>query len=219
MSRLVLLGPPGAGKGTQARLLEAQFGALHIATGDLLRTHLSEHTPLGSEAESFMDRGLLVPDALIVRMVEAEIGSATSFILDGFPRTIAQALFLDTMLLAKQTPLDAVFFFACDRKELISRLTGRWTNPRTGRSYHTMYDAPRVHGVDDDDGGALIQRPDDTPAVVERRLQTYDSETLPLVEFYEKRSLLVRIDALRPIDEVTGEITAVLSTRRKTGVR
>jgi len=219
MSRLVLLGPPGAGKGTQARLLESQFGAAHISTGDILRRHRAERTPLGMEAQSYMDAGKLVPDPLIIRMVDDAIRSETSFLLDGYPRSLAQAEALESSLSAARTPLDAVIFFECRRDELVARLTARWTNPRTGRSYHTVYDPPRLHGVDDDDGGPLVQRPDDTSAVVEQRLATYDVETLPLVTFYETRGLLERIDALRPIDEVTSDITATLSRRRAAACR
>jgi adenylate kinase len=157
-----------------------------------------------------MEAGGLVPDDLIVAMMESELRGRTSFILDGFPRTVAQAEALDGLLARLGLPLLAVLLFDADRPTLTERLTGRWTNPRTGRTYHATFNPPKVAGVDDDDGQPLVQRKDDTLEVVVARLQTYDAETAPLVDYYATKGLLVRIDGLKPIDEVTAAVLAAL---------
>ncbi|HEV3155792.1 MAG TPA: adenylate kinase [Candidatus Baltobacteraceae bacterium] len=204
--RLIFLGPPGAGKGTQARILAERFGARHVSTGDLLRDHRERKTALGIEAQSFMAKGALVPDDLMIRMLDAELADTASFILDGFPRTIVQADALGEFLTKRNLPLDAVLSFDLPREELIARLTGRWTNPRTGRSYHERYDPPIHAGVDDDDGGPLVQRGDDMLEVVEQRLVAYESMTSPLVSYYEAKGLLVHIDGTRSAERVTDQI-------------
>ena len=204
--RLVLLGPPGAGKGTQAKILEERFGAPQISTGDILRKQVAEGTELGREAKSFMDSGGLVPDRVIVGMMETRLAGDDSFVRDGFPRTVPQAEALDAMLLRLGKPLGAVLLFDADRETLIRRLTGRWSNPRTGATYHSEFNPPRVAGIDDVDGGPLVQRPDDTLDVVEKRLTTYDAQTAPLIEYYSKAGLLVPIDGLQPIESVTAEV-------------
>jgi adenylate kinase len=211
--RLVLLGPPGAGKGTQARILEERFGAVQLSTGDMLRKHRSEGTPLGKEAQSYMDAGGLVPDDLIIRMMEGELAEKSAFILDGFPRTVAQAQALSALLEKLNLPLAATLLFDADRAELIERLTGRWTNPRTGRTYHTKFNPPKAAGIDDEDGGPLVQRPDDTLEVVSKRLETYDAQTRPLVDYYAATGQLVRIDGMQPVDAVTQEILKALAVR------
>ncbi len=204
--RLVFLGPPGAGKGTQAKLLEERFGARQISTGDILRRNVSQRTALGLQAKSFMDAGALVSDDLIIAMMEDELKNSGSFILDGFPRTVAQAEALDALLGRLDLPLTAVLLFDADRETLFARLTGRWTNPRSGRTYHMLFNPPLVAGVDDQDGGPLLQRPDDTAAVVEKRLRTYEAETMPLIAYYEPRGSLVRIDSLQPIGDVAAAV-------------
>jgi adenylate kinase len=211
--RLVLLGPPGAGKGTQARILEERFGAVQLSTGDMLRKHRSEGTPLGKEAQSYMDAGGLVPDGLIIRMMEGELAEKSAFILDGFPRTVAQAEALSELLEKLHLPLAATLLFDADRTELIERLTGRWTNPRSGRTYHTKFNPPKASGLDDEDGGPLVQRPDDTLEVVSKRLETYDAQTRPLVDYYAATGQLVRIDGMQPVDAVTQEILKALAVR------
>jgi len=211
--RLVFLGPPGAGKGTQAKLLEDRFGVRQISTGDILRANVKRGTDLGRKAKAFMDAGDLVPDGVIVGMMEGEIESADAFILDGFPRTVAQAEALDATLARLGLPLTAVLLFDADRAALIERLTGRWTNPRSGRTYHAVFNPPQVAGVDDEDGGPLEQRRDDTRDVVVERLATYDEKTKPLIDYYAGTGLLVRIDGLKPIDGVTDEVLRALGNR------
>ena len=208
--RLVFLGPPGAGKGTQAKVLQDRFGVRQISTGDILRANVAQGTELGRQAKAHMDAGGLVPDDVIVAMMESEIGGMQSFVLDGFPRTVAQAVALDELLARLALPLTAVLLFDADRKTLVERLAGRWSNPRTGRTYHTVFNAPRIAGIDDEDGGPLVQRPDDTRDVVVERLATYDEKTKPLVDYYGKTGLLARIDGLGPIDRVTADVLRAL---------
>lgn len=210
--RVLFLGPPGAGKGTQAQILEKRYGARQISTGDILRRHRSEGTPLGKEAQSYMDRGALVPDALIIEMFEEELGHTDAFILDGFPRTVPQAEALDALLTKLKLPLTAVILFKIARDELITRLAGRWTNPRNGRVYHELYDPPKVPGICDEDGGELIQRPDDKRETVEKRLAVYEEQTAPLVAYYEKRGNLRPIDAKQPVEAVTAAIVSALGS-------
>jgi len=204
--RLVFLGPPGAGKGTQAKVLEERFAVRQISTGDILRANVAAGTALGVRAKAFMDAGDLVPDDVIIGMMESELGGADSFILDGFPRTVAQASALDAMLKKLGLPLTAVILFDAERNALIERLTGRWTNPRTGRTYHAVFNPPKVAGIDDEDGGPLEQRRDDSRDVVVERLTTYDEKTAPLVDYYAGTGLLARIDGLKPIGDVTAEV-------------
>lgn len=211
--RLVFLGPPGAGKGTQAKILEDRYGVRQISTGDILRGNVAAGTALGAKAKSFMDSGGLVPDDLIVAMMEGELRGVDSFVLDGFPRTVGQAEALDTMLRGLGLPLTAVVLFDASRPALIERLTGRWTNPRSGRTYHTVLNPPRVPGIDDEDGGVLVQRKDDTHEVVVERLATYDEKTAPLVDYYAKTGLLLKLDGLKSIDDVTADLLASLNAR------
>ncbi|MBC5802568.1 MAG: adenylate kinase [Candidatus Eremiobacteraeota bacterium] len=211
--RLVFLGPPGAGKGTQAQILVGRFGARQISTGDILRRNVADGTELGKRAKAFMDAGALVPDDVIVAMMEPELGAGAAFILDGFPRTVAQAEALDAMLTRLALPLGAALQFDADREVLIERLAGRWTNPRTGRTYHTLFNPPRVAGIDDEDGGPLVQRPDDARDVVAQRLATYDAKTKPLIDYYARRGLLQRIDGVQPIEAVTADVLRALGDR------
>ncbi len=160
-----------------------------------------------------MDRGDLVPDALIIKMFEEELSDGSQgFILDGFPRTVPQAEALDALLARLALPLSAVILFDIGREELIKRLTGRWTNPRTGRVYHEIYDPPKRPGIDDDDGGPLVQRPDDRLETVVKRLDVYEAQTAPLVDYYRKTGLLVTIDATRPVETVTQQIVDALGS-------
>lgn len=207
--RLILLGPPGAGKGTQARILEQRFGARQISTGDILREHRSKGTELGKQAESYMRRGDLVPDELIVKMIESELAAhPDGFIMDGFPRTVAQAQAFDELLARLGLKLDAVVLFEADRDTLEKRLTSRWTNPRTGKTYNTLTNAPKVPGRCDDDGGPLVQRDDDKVETVRKRLDVYESQTAPLVNYYRSSGKLVNVNGLLGVEDVTQEILA-----------
>jgi adenylate kinase len=214
--RLIFLGPPGAGKGTQAQILQQRFGAKQISTGDILRENRNKGTDLGKLAESYMVKGALVPDEVIIKMIEAELEKLQGgFIMDGFPRTTAQAEAFDALLEARNTPLDAVVLFNADRETLFTRLTARWTNPRTGRSYNSITNPPRVAGIDDEDGGPLVQREDDKPETVTKRLDVYDRQTAPLIEYYRKSGKLLEVNALAPVDEVTRELVSMLETAAK----
>jgi adenylate kinase len=209
--RLIFLGPPGAGKGTQARILEERFGARQISTGDILRDNRARGTELGKEAEGYMKRGELVPDALIVAMIEKELEKAPSgFIMDGFPRTVAQAEAFDGLLASKSWSLDAVVLFDADRDTLISRLSARWSNPRNGRTYNSITNPPRVAGIDDEDGGPLLQREDDRAETVAHRLDVYDAQTRPLIDYYRNTGKLVEIDALKSVGEVAHQLAHVI---------
>jgi len=204
---LVFLGAPGAGKGTQAKILEDRYGMRQISTGDILRRHRADKTPLGVEAQGYMDSGKLVPDNLIIRMMEQELAKSGDIILDGFPRTIPQAEAFGALLAQKGTAAKAVVFDA-DPSALGNRLSGRWSNPRTGRVYHTTFAPPAVAGIDDEDGGPLVQRPDDKVEVVKQRLAQYEEKTAPLIGYYERLGNAVHVDALGPIDIVTAKIIA-----------
>jgi adenylate kinase len=209
--RLIFLGPPGAGKGTQAQILQERFGAKQISTGDILRDNRNKGTELGKLAESYMVTGALVPDEVIIKMIEAELDKLQGgFIMDGFPRTVAQAQAFDALLEHKRTPLDAVVLFNADRETLFTRLTARWTNPRTGRSYNSITNPPRVAGIDDEDGGPLVQREDDKPETVNKRLEVYEKQTAPLIDYYRATGKLVEIDALKSVDDVTRSLVAKL---------
>jgi len=205
--RLIFLGPPGAGKGTQARILEQRFGAKQISTGDILRENRARGTELGMSAEDYMHRGALVPDELILAMIESELLTcASGFVMDGFPRNVAQAEAFDALLASKHLHLDAVVLFEADRATLVSRLTSRWSNPRNGRTYNALTNPPKTAGIDDEDGGPLIQRDDDKLETVAKRLDVYDTETKPLVEYYRRTGALVVVDGLLPVDDVAAAI-------------
>ncbi|MDQ6929804.1 MAG: adenylate kinase [Candidatus Eremiobacteraeota bacterium] len=212
--RLIFLGPPGAGKGTQARILEQRFGARQIATGDILRAHRVNKTQLGEAAQGFMDRGELVPDELIIKMIEGELKGAQGFIMDGFPRTLPQAESFDRLLTENNWDLDGVVLFTADRETLVHRLSGRWTNPRNGRTYNTSSNPPLAAGVDDEDGGPLVQRDDDKPETVTNRLGVFEAQTKPLVEYYRSKGKLIEANGLLPVDQVTLEITNALQRRK-----
>jgi adenylate kinase len=202
---LVFLGPPGAGKGTQAKIIEERFAHRQISTGDLLRANRLAKTPLGLEAQGYMDRGELVPDDVIIRMMEGELANAGDVIVDGFPRTVAQAQAFDAMLAARGVVAKALVFDV-DQAVLKDRITGRWSNPRTGRVYHATYNPPRVPGIDDEDGGPLVQRPDDTAEIVDKRLREYTANTAPLIAYYGRSGNAIHVDALADIDTVTAAI-------------
>jgi adenylate kinase len=209
---LIFLGPPGAGKGTQAKALEERFGYRQVSTGDILRANVREGTPLGVEAKGYMDSGKLVPDELIIRMMEPVLDAAGDVILDGFPRTTTQAEALDELLRRKRKSAAAVLF-AVDPSVLTERLTGRWTHAASGRTYHVRHNPPKLPGIDDQTGEPLIQRPDDKEETIRTRLAEYDALTAPLIAYYDDPSdpRLVSVDALAPIDDVTAQLTKLVS--------
>jgi len=212
--RLILLGPPGAGKGTQALALATRHGIPHISTGDLFRANLRDETPLGLEARSYMDAGDLVPDELVLRMVAERLDQGDTdggFLFDGFPRTIDQAEALEALLADVDTPLDTVVVFEVDADELVGRLTGRRSCP-DGHIYHVTGNPPATPGVCDVDGKDLFQRDDDSEDVVRNRLDVYSEQTEPLIAFYRDRDLVVTIDAMGEVDDVTERMMAALES-------
>ena len=207
--RVVLLGPPGAGKGTQGRRLAARWGVPQIATGDMLREAVARGTRLGLEARRYMDAGELVPDAVIIGLVRerlAQPDGRKGFVLDGFPRTAAQAEALDQLLEAEGTPLDRVVLFQLADEELVIRLSGRRVCGSCGRNYHVRFSAPRVAGRCDACGGELSQRTDDEEATVRRRLAVYARDTRPLVDYYRRRGLLRTISGAETMDAVHADL-------------
>jgi len=210
--RLVLLGPPGAGKGTQAVRIAEAFGLVHLSSGDILRAERKAQSALGRKAQDFMDRGVLVPDDLILAMMMDHIvrpEAAGGFLLDGFPRTVVQAAGLDQRLAARGLKLDAVINMEVGDADVTRRLTGRWSCPKDGRIYHELFSAPTKAGVCDDCGAALTRRKDDDPQVVRQRLETYHAETEPLVAYYKGRSVLQPVDASGAMEKVTAAIEEV----------
>jgi len=214
--RIVLLGPPGAGKGTQAKLMQEQTGMSHISTGDLLRAAIASGSPIGKEAHAYMERGELVPDALVISMIEnrlARAGEDPSFILDGFPRTVGQADTLEQMLAAKHIPLDHVMNIEVPREDVVRRLSGRRTCDQCGTMFHVDFDPPRRAGVCDRCGGGLYQRDDDREETIRARLEVYDKATKPLATFYKSRGLLRDIDGTGTAAQVLERMRAQLNGR------
>ncbi len=210
---LILLGAPGVGKGTQGELISQEYGIPQISTGDILRKEVKEGTQLGKEAKKYMDSGALVPDDVIVRMMENRIKEddcRKGFILDGFPRTVAQAEALDIMLKKNNISLNRVILIDVPKNEIIDRLTGRRVCSQCGAVYHIKNNAPKKDGICDRCGGKLIQRNDDTKEVVENRLSVYEKSTMPLIEYYQKTSKLVKVDGMGSIEEIFAKIKAVL---------
>jgi adenylate kinase len=214
---LILLGPPGAGKGTQAARLTADFGLPHIATGEILRAAVAEGSELGKAAEEYMKEGKLVPDEIIIGVilerVEAD-DARDGFLLDGFPRTIAQADALDEELKKLDRRLTAALLIEVSDDEVVRRLAGRRQCVKAGHLYHVEFDPPKHDEVCDQDGSRLIQRDDDQEATIRKRLEVYHEQTAPLVDYYEQRGLLRRFDGARPADEVHDHIRATLATLR-----
>ncbi len=212
--RIVLLGAPGAGKGTQCKSLVSRYGLLHLSSGDILRLERSEGTQLGQKAQSYMDSGALVPDEIIIEMMAKAIGKAPTagFILDGFPRTVNQAVALDKALDEKGQSIDAVLNLEVDDGIIEKRMTGRRSCPECGAVYHIENMKPKKDGVCDHDGAKLIQRPDDNPDVVAKRLETYHEQTEPLVGYYKKQGIVHDYDANDEADVVASSIFDTLDT-------
>ncbi|WP_018720665.1 adenylate kinase [Salinispora fenicalii] len=204
--RLVLVGPPGAGKGTQAEFVAAHLAVPKISTGDIFRSNVSQGTPLGVEAKRYMDAGELVPDEVTINMVRdrlAEPDAGAGFLLDGFPRTTPQAAALDKLLVDLGTALDLVLELVVDDDEVVRRLSGRRTCRGCGKVWHVEFDAPSQEGRCDRCGAELFQRDDDKPETIATRLREYADKTAPLVDFYGAQSKLVGIDATGPVEDVT----------------
>ncbi len=210
--RTVLLGAPGAGKGTQCKYIVEKYGLLHLSSGDILRRHRAKGTELGKKAQSYMDSGALVPDDVIIDMMIDEISRAPSggYVLDGFPRTVKQAAGLDKALDGKGDRIDAVVNLGVAEEVIVRRITGRRICPKCAAVYHVENLKPKVNGVCDKDGSKLVQRPDDTAEVVKTRLKNYNEQTAPLVDYYKSRNAVYDIDANGDAKEVRDEIFSKL---------
>ena len=211
--RLVLVGPPGAGKGTQAQFISAHLQVPKISTGDIFRANVSQGTPLGQEARKYMDAGDLVPDEITIGMVKerlAEDDARKGFLLDGFPRNVPQAKIFDGILEETSSPLDVVLELVVDDDEVVRRLSGRRTCRNCGHIWHIDFDPPSTEGVCDICGGELFQRDDDKPETVRHRLDVYYEQTSPLIGYYAEQGILVGIDAMGPVDNVTDRAIAAL---------
>ncbi len=212
--RIILLGPPGAGKGTQAVRIVERWGIPHISTGDILRANVREGTALGAEAKRYMDAGDLVPDEVIIGMVGerlAEPDTAAGFLFDGFPRTVPQARALETVVNEQDTPIDVALRLVVDHDDVVARLTGRRTCAQCGRIFHLVTDPPSAEGRCDGCGGDIVQRDDDREEVVLNRLEVYRTQTAPLEDFYFERGLLRDIRAVGTVEEVTERAVEVLA--------
>jgi adenylate kinase len=206
--KIILLGPQGAGKGTQAQRLSQRTGAKHISTGDIVRAEIKSGSELGQKVQDFNDRGELVPDEIIVEMAKPYLDDADAWLLDGFPRNEAQAKALDDALRDLGIEIDAAVALEAPDDELVLRLSGRRTSDATGRVYHVEHDPPPEDS--EEDAGPFVQRKDDTEEAIRRRLTIYHEQTEPLKDYYAERGLLTTVDARKPISEVTEEILAAV---------
>jgi len=205
---IVMLGPPGAGKGTQAKILAEKLGLVHVSTGDLFRENLSQETELGKLASSFMVKGELVPDDVTIAMVRERLSRpdcAKGAVMDGFPRTPAQAEAFETLLAEIDGKVDLVPFISVPNEVLVERLSGRWMS-HAGRVYHALYNPPKVKWVDDVDGSPLYQRDDDKPETVLHRINVYYDQTSPLIDYYRQAGKLIEIDGTQEIEQVTEDL-------------
>ena len=210
---IVLLGPPGAGKGTQAQVVSEALGLPHISSGDIFRENLKNQTSLGKLAEGYMQRGELVPDDVTIAMIRERLSRPDCIpgaLLDGFPRTPAQAEALAAMLVEFDGHVNAVPYINVAEDVLIERLTGRWTCRAQGHVFHEKYNPPKVPSICDYDGSELYQRDDDKVETVTRRIHVYSEQTQPLINYYRQRNLLIEVDGKQPIEKVTAELLAAL---------
>ena len=210
---IVLLGPPGAGKGTQAKNISESYGLPHISSGDIFRENLNNHTELGEKAEEYMNRGELVPDDITISMIRERLSRPDcerGALLDGFPRTPGQAEALDEMLRDFNSQVDAVPYIKVPKDELVERLSGRLTCRAAGHVFHKKYNPPKEPGICDYDGSELYQREDDKPETVKRRIRVYLDQTQPLIDYYHDRGLLIEINGNQPIEEVTADLLNAL---------
>jgi adenylate kinase len=210
---LILLGPPGAGKGTQAKILSKKFAIPQISTGDILRAAVKEQTPMGGKARCYMDAGTLVPDEVVVGIVEERLAKpdcSSGFILDGFPRTVVQADALKRMLLDSGRTIEHVISIVIDKEELLGRITGRRTCRICGKGFHITFDPPKLDGKCDDCGGELYQRDDDSEETMRKRLEVYQQQTAPLIAYYAHETLLRTINGTGTIESIQQEILSCL---------
>lgn len=213
--RLIVLGPPGAGKGTQSKRLEDVYGIVQLSTGDMLRSEVASGSPLGRQAGDVMEAGDLVSDELMIAMIASRIDhedvSANGFVLDGFPRTAPQAEALDVMLADKGIAVDKVIAFEVDAEEMVTRITGRYTCSRCGFGYHDELQKPQREGLCDRCGGTdFVRRADDTAETVRSRLKTYEEQTAPIIDYYRQQGALCSVDGMAGIDDVTGQLKEIL---------
>lgn len=214
---LILFGPPGVGKGTQAARLKDALGLAHVATGDLFRAHLKQQTELGRLAKSYMDQGQLVPDDVTIGMVRERMKDADTqagILFDGFPRTVAQSEALEALLAERGDKIRHVLFINAPREVLLARLGDRWTCKQCGEIYNAQTRPPRVDKVCDVCGGEVYQRDDDKPEVQARRIDVYLEQTAPLIEYYRARRMITLIDGTQPIDQVTAAVTAAIENAK-----
>ena len=211
--KLILLGPPGAGKGTQAESITEAYNLIHISTGDIFRKNMKENTPLGVKAKEYVDKGQLVPDEITIAMVEDRLSQEDvreGFLLDGFPRSTSQAEALDDIMMELGSKIDKVINIEVDKNILVDRVVGRRICKECGATYHVRSNPPKQAGICDKCGGELYQRADDTEETVAKRISIYEEETLPLVEYYTEKGNLFTVDGTLGIDTVFGKIQKAL---------
>lgn len=215
--KIVLLGPPGAGKGTQAQVLSKDLQAPHVSTGDMLREALKAATPLGLQAKGYMEKGGLVPDDVVIALVEERLSKSDAgkgFILDGFPRTPEQAKSLDRSLEKMKKPLDLVLYFKTSLEIILMRLTGRRVCGQCGKNYHLKNFKPKAEGICDACGGKLVQRPDDKEETIRQRLKVYEDQTAPLIDYYSRKGLLQEVSGDLDVKELNVQLMALFKSKQ-----